>query len=461
MGEVIERTGELIRDPEAWSDAFDEVPVEDRLDFLVETFKYPLDDEFLQAVDMGGILIDLEPAVLPQPFADLVRTIRDRAPALHGREIPYLEGSVLAWELFCREGHRLEKTCQYLLQVAATHPSWFLRAFRWLKFYGEITLGEALAKQAFEWMHSAVDLIGEPERELADFLLIHHAQSVYRAVREKREPDLASMQALEEQVYGGTSHYLAEGILDYWGGSAAPDPVDWNVPSERDAAFAKISWSFVADVYDRFDIPFVIGFAIIDGFLGMLRRRSSFEPENFFLLTEEMTSSSGEALLEPFDRDAAITAATIWGIPYVAEFLVGSGWIDETTETSLLEVTRTLQAGFMRQNAANLWRYDFVHRWRSADNMDPQSATEEACQFERSAFDVGLRKEYMQEIEKMSWFQKQWFEEITRRSRGTKARDEAALSLGRGENRPSQAQRALRPKKNSKKKVKPRKKHKR
>lgn len=137
MGEVIERTGELIRDPEAWSDAFDEVPVEDRLDFLVETFKYPLDDEFLQAVDMGGILIDLEPAVLPQPFADLVRTIRDRAPALHGREIPYLEGSVLAWELFCREGHRLEKTCQYLLQVAATHPSWFLRAFRWLKFYGE------------------------------------------------------------------------------------------------------------------------------------------------------------------------------------------------------------------------------------------------------------------------------------------------------------------------------------
>lgn len=389
---------ELVRDPDRWVDHLDELSMVEQLEFIRDSFAYPLDNAFLDEVDMGSILSNLEPGVLPERLVSLVYLIRERAPAFHATEMAYLEEPVLAWQLFRNDHQGLDQTLGYFPQIAVDDARIFLYALRLLMFYGQIARCEQLATEIFsapEYDPSDIDDI--VQQELHQLLIVARCQGIYETIRSGGEPDLQSLRALEDRSLSRNPEHLADSLVKLLTvPRASTDSVDWQSQSDRDEIFQRLSWGFAVDQLDRLALPFPISIAMIDGFLKILRNRPRFAPDHFFRPTIIDCEVYFELLSDlPFAYDSSLVAVIIWGMPYVATYLHQSGWIDPPTEAYLFDLSQSLKISFAENHRrGELWAYDFVHRWTPLTALESSAVREEIEQFAASATDLAPREAY-------------------------------------------------------------------
>jgi hypothetical protein len=259
-----------------------------------------------------------------------------------------------------------------------------------------------MAKTGFEAMHAATNLLGQPELALAYVLVMHQAQTIYEAWKAGEDPDLAAMRTLETRVFERHSDFLADRLIPFWTEPFTPPPTrDWSSSTTSASHRLRLLCRFLADLYERTHLPFMVGFSVADGFLGMLSAREHVNPQQFFRFSNRFADEIDTTAIRPYfgtrTSDPSFTAATIWGIPYMADFLRRTSWIDGDTETHLIALSTAFKNQFIAINELALWEYDFVHRWPLAPGLDPEVAFREQEFFKDSVSNEAIRQRYIEE----------------------------------------------------------------
>ena len=382
MGEenlVTAVTADLIANVEDWYDTYSTLSPTDRCDFIDQTLDYPLTEDFLEETEMSLLIAGLEDTVGPAAMVRLVDKLRRVLPEFHLKEVPYLEDTMLVWGLFHDDPEQIDTAAAYFRKNPVQFVDHFLMTFRWLCLYQKRDIALQQAEVGFPMIQASHDILPGAEDDLGQFLIFDQCERLYDQISSGQSPDPAPLAELEHQLYGDNAVDVGARaiplLLDPT--RLAPSP-DWRKADRRPAVLRDLHWVFLRHQRDAKGFSFATSTYIWDSVFRLLEGRQYIKPDAYFYPTEqELDQYLGSyAQFLSLERDWAFI--TLWGIPYVADFLKNHGWMTTDEHTHCLSLADHLKATLIEASRPDLWKYAFVHRWTPPDSADPDVWVKEA-----------------------------------------------------------------------------------
>lgn len=376
-------TDHLLKDADAWEERCEALASEDQLQFVEETFDHPLRHELWDVV--GDALVELELSVSPIKFAALVEKIRLAAPEFHRHQLPDLEDGIVALALFHDDIPAVQKSVAYYVSDPVEYVDKYCRVFRWICLYKDNDVARTMAEVGFPALRLSPDIMPGVERELGNFLLLEQYESLYARHQNGSPPDLETIANLQRQLYDDVSPDLEEFSRPLFAEKLGPAPViDWGSDSDRLTMRQELYWHFLRYARDRYHIPFTAATFVWENYAECLESREHIKPEGYFIPTVDEVTAFLVRHVDLFSSHEELTVATVWGLPYVADFLRDAERIGPSEHQRLIEVANDLKSRVIARNTGALWRYDFVHRWTPPARADLDRFAEEAKMFAES-----------------------------------------------------------------------------
>lgn len=365
-------TPDLITHVDNWLDTYSTLSPADRCDFINQTLDYPLTEDFLEDTEMSILIAELEDTAGPTAVVPLVEKLRRACPAFHLQELGYVEDIMLAWGLFHDDPDQIATAAGYFRKDPVKFVTNFLMTFRWLCLYQKRDIAIEQAKTGYPLIHASPDIIHGVESDLSEFLILDQCEGLYDQISCGESPNAASLAELEHELYGDEAVDFGSQVIPLLSDPNWPQPTsDWRNKERRPAVLNDLFWFFLRDQREAKNLPFTTSSYIWDGLFRLLEGRQDIQPDTYFYPTEEELLQYLSAYSGFLSSEQDKAFATLWGIPYVADFLKNHGWMTTEEHAHLISLTEHSKSMLIEGYQSDLWRYDFVHRWTPPDSADP------------------------------------------------------------------------------------------
>ena len=371
-------TADLIARVDDWLDIYTNLSAGDRCDFIDQTLDYPLTEDFLEDTEMSILIAELEDRAGPAAMVRLVEKLRHVLPEFHFQETSYVEDTMLAWGLFHDDPEQISTAAAYLRKDPVQFASPFLMTFRWLCLYQKRDFAAEQAKTGFSPIHTSPEISPGVANILADFLIYDKCERLYDQISSGESPDAASLSELEDQLYGDDAMDLEERVIPVLSSPTWPQPIsEWRDKHQRSAALEDLRWVFLRYQRDTKKFPFTTSSFIWNSVLRFFEDGQSTQRDTYFYPTEQKLHQYLGSYTRFLSNQQDWAFTTVWGIPYVVDFLKTLGWMTPEEHAHCLSLAEHAKSLLIDGYAFDLWQYDFVHRWTPPDSVDPDGWAKE------------------------------------------------------------------------------------
>jgi len=370
---------DLLNDSDAWYEALLALPYEEQFQFIEETFELPVTDAFVSECGMDDLLSTLRSYVVPARFAALVEKIREVCPTFHRKDAFYEEPHVLGFALFHDDTNAVQKSLAYYMADPGRDLDRYLQACRWCVLYQKIDLAKELAETGMKKLSWPSDELPDLLQPLKDILVFDQWQAVYDQVQNGGPLDLGAI----DEFYQGHGFTLDSDAITrvLFPDTATPN---WIEPDADDKLRDGL-WRFLGYAHQRYQMSFPLAALLWTNFAECLESREDAPTyERFFVPSVDEVIRFLDRFQMFLVKAEEMISATIWSLPYLADFLRTVGWIEDQSHQQWIERAKELKAAFIESEPAGLWRHDFVHRWTPPATESPDHFAEEAQLFAES-----------------------------------------------------------------------------
>lgn len=381
---MIPVTDALAQDSDAWYEAYDPLPVADKVTFIRDTLDLALTDEFLEETEFSILISELEAAAGPIAIAPLIEKVRDRLPAFHHREAQYLEDIMVIQGLFLRDLKKAAMAAAYFREDPARFADYYLTTFRFLVLYGAHDIARTQAEVGLLPIRTSDALIVGAEEDLAQFLLLDYAQALYARQSPDEPRDAAAFVAEYRRLWPHGTDADAGSLFQCLSfPTVEPNPT-WRDDLKSQASMrSTLFWSFLIEMYEQRHMPFAVAASIWNTVWRFLQRHQGPATTVCFPTEAELGRHLTQltSIVSTHDDDAF---TLLWGLPYVANFLKHQGFTSDAEHVHLKSLAKTFQTRLIQALPHDLWQYDYVHRWGPPEGTDLKAWDEETRQFQES-----------------------------------------------------------------------------
>jgi hypothetical protein len=327
----------------------------------------------------------------------LTTQFQQNQPELYAQEYAYFERFLIEYYLYTGE---LEQVKASLVRFAANpgqEIDEMLQVLDLLKFYNATEIATDLCRATYHLVENSPDVIGGTEAELGNIIAIDSLEKAYQKIKIGASVNWEELKA-QAREYG----YAPD---DGWLATIEPDlsqelQVDqqffqaFKKQQSRQRIYGRLSLAFYKYMADEKQVSFICSQGIwetIFKFLinhRQLKAKQLAHPDRLFGFSQrELERFLAHQIGSFFCLGQAACFATLWGIPYLYQFLAGkqiiSPEIHQQAIASATELKKQLMAGI-----SPLWKFDFIHRWLPDDSVSQADWQSEAQQFAASSEQV-------------------------------------------------------------------------
>jgi len=380
----------IYNDVDDWNEQFNDKSNEGRYDLVISTLKAPLTDSFIEEIDLGGILVEmlgiLEKEKQFDKLLNLINVCISFQPALYKKVHFYFDEFLVNWHLFHQEKEKLTEPLNRFKENPVQGIDNMLLALKNLLFYGHTDLAVYLAEKTFEPVEKSPELIGGSGYQLAvamyyNYLEQHYIQ--YLDTHEfNREQFEQKINTLKFEFAPGTMDLIEKAII---GGQDIAGLFHQEFFRDRHGCMLFISGHFLKYMYHKKQMSFACSGVLWDGLSNYWGKHTDDEtthPDTFFSLDSDTFDKYLVNVMGGFlSFNKAEALALLWGASYVYDFLVSTNLIKEHVYKEAVTNIRSLKARILRVFKNDLWKFNFVHRWKPQEGI-----TKEELQAEEQIF---------------------------------------------------------------------------
>ena len=327
---------------------------------------------------------ELEAVAGPIAIAPIIEKIRDRLPAFHHREIQYLEDIMVIQGLFLRDLEKTAVAAAYFREDPERFVDYYLTTFRFLVLYGSHDIARTQAEAGLLPLRTSDALLAGAEEDLAQFLLLDHAQTLY-VRRSADEPlDAAAFAKEYRRLWPHATDADADSLFQRMANPMLEPNPGWRDDLQSQASMrSALFWSFLIEMYEQRHMAFAVAAALWSTVWHFLQRHQD-STNSVWLPTEAALDrhlTQLTSILSTHDDDAF---TLLWGLPYVANFLHDRGFTRDDEHVYLKSLAKTFQVSLIQAMPHDLWQFDYVHRWDPPEGTDLAEWDEEIHQFQES-----------------------------------------------------------------------------
>jgi hypothetical protein len=387
-----------MKPPNEWKSQFYSKSWKEQYDLILETINDEnLTDEFILELEFPMILLELLHELRSSNYNDemynLICEIKTKKCDFYKEYYDVFDDLLVDYYFLKGYDEKIIEGFKNFVEEPTIGIDQFINKFDKLIFYGYTEVAVNISLQVYAKLNNSQEIIKGVEDEFSNVFFTNNLQKTYKSIKnnapidsQKLNEELALCElGLSEDNFNELLEALAENSIAIH---------EFNIVLKKSASNATktLSMEFFKYMLDEKELDFVVSSKIWAEFMRFL----SIRKVKYKLANEYFTFSDkefGSYLLQYFDLQWMDTCelgfATIWGIPYIYDFLYLNELITEQTYKTSIENINKVKIKFMENSEEKLWQYNFVHKWNK-----PESVTEEEFEEEKRRFgeSVNIKK---------------------------------------------------------------------
>jgi hypothetical protein len=391
----------LLPDPEQWYSDYEAASPLQRHQMLHSLIEQPLSPEFLQINDLGDILLEMQDELvnhnlLPETLA-LISKCQEYQPELYAQEYPYFDQFLVQYYLYTSELEKVQASLVRFKENPGAGIDQMFQILDWLQFYNATEIATDLCRATYASVENSPEVIGGTEAELAGVILMDLMDSAYQKIKEGQAVDWNQFLA-EVKKYGfeADEKWIEEIHRDLKEDMEVNQQFfqDFKKQQSRRKILRSLSVEFNKYMANKKQVRFICSQGIWENVMEFLvghrelKKKQLAHPDSLFGFAQNQLDRFVAQKIGGFlSLGQSAGFATLWGIPYLYDFLSAKQIIRpeiyQRALTSVTELKKQLISGFPQ-----LWQFDFVHRWLPPDSISQAGWDEEVQQFTASKEEV-------------------------------------------------------------------------
>ena len=331
------------QDPQVWLEQYEESAIKDRYQMLMEILQEPLTKEWLKEIDWADILLQMSDEIqscnLHQEMLAFVRLIREQQPKFYRQEFSFYDRFVVQYALHTKDNNLLETGLAHFAKYPGRDLDNFFAVIDLLIFYEQTDRAIELAETTYPKILSDRDLDNGLAEELAWLIITQELEQIYRQQQQGDPPDWQ-----EYQFQSGNYDFDVPPEWQKGAQEAIKQGLDLDLDEFlslfkrnkfQSQAFLALSIAFYIYMSSNYQMSFCCAQRIWSNICSFwdtreLKAKQQTNPNTFFGFTQpELEQHLTEKIFNPFSLKQAEGFATLWGLPYLYEFLLDAGIIRE------------------------------------------------------------------------------------------------------------------------------------
>ena len=247
-----------------------------------------------------------------------------------------------------------------------------------LIFYDQPEIAVDLCKSAYNAVKKSSKIIGDAEDDLGWIIANHLMDQAYQQQQRGEAIDWKKIKSeLKKYDYADNQEWLEDVQSTFATGFDLEQFLgQYKQKKLHSKSFYTLSTAFYIYMKEEKQMSFVCSQGIWESifyFLGdrELNFKQASNPNTFFAFDKKsLDKYLAQKIYGFLSLRHAQGFATLWGIPYLYDFLLSKGVIREQVYRKIIKITNQLKTEVLKSYQDNweLWRYDFVNRWQPDAN---------------------------------------------------------------------------------------------
>jgi len=383
--------------PNAWYEAYKTLTLSpEQAAFLLDTLRQPLSKEDFDKSDLGGVLIEFvgnwfEQEKCFEDALDFLHQFEQLQPLLYAGELHFYASYIMDYYCFVGQAERAEPVIRFFREHPNQDIDFFLPIQEAVWYWLRQDWGIPLAAETYRPVQEHGGYFGYPEKEMAMTMHVSSLQTAYQQWLSS-----GTLHFEESKKVASDHHFvIADAVWERYA-VALSTPIDTATATSRFETEVRVD--FMAELNLRFLVwmhekgfPFygaqLIWYSLCvyweeshpktkhaNGYFGL--KKQSFEA---YIVGKKN-------LMFPKVKEMG---ATLWGAPFVYDFLGDIKIIEATTRNEALLATEALKQSFFKGFASRAWEVAFVVKaWPKADAIPQDDFDGDIARFEDSFHQV-------------------------------------------------------------------------
>ena len=384
--------------PDEWYEQYEEASVKQQYQMLLDIMQQPLSQDFLEETEMGDLLIAMSDELNSNNLIDeslnLIQLVQQQQPKFYKQEFVYYDKFLVEFYLYTKQQNLVEDALVRFKKYPANNIDQLFVILDLLVFYEQPEIAVDLCKTTYNDTKKSSKVISGTEDELAWLIVTHLMEKAYQKHQQGEDIDWKKIKTeLQKYGYGDNQEWLED--------------IKYIITSEFNLeqflsqlkqkklhrrAFYTLSAAFYVYMRQEKQMSFVCSQEIwetIFDFLGAreLTFKQQANSNTFFTFEKKDLELYLSQKIHGFlSLKQAQGFATLWGIPYLYDFLLSTEVIREQVYRKVIKITNQLKTELLKsyQDSWELWRYDFINRWQPDSNSDSSELARQAQLFNNS-----------------------------------------------------------------------------
>ncbi len=388
-----------LNNPSIWLESYQESAIKDRYQMLMDILQEPLTREWRQEIDWSEILIQMSDEVQScnrhQDMLALVELMREKQSKFYKQEFAFYDRFVVQYALYNQDDDLLQTGLDHFKQYPGRDIEMLFVILDFLVFYEQTEKAIELANTVYPKILSDRDLDSGLAQELAWLVITNDLEQIYNQKQQGNPLNWQQHQFqlqnydfnLEKEWLDRVQNAIEQGF----------DPDNFLSLFKRSKfqpqAFLMLSIAFYSYLQTNYQMSFCCAQRIWSNICSFwdtreLKAKQQTNPNTFFGFAKpELEKYLTQKIFNPFSLKQAEGFATLWGLPYLYEFLLDQGIIREPIYKKAIAIVEGLKTELLAsyKNSCELWRYDFVNRWPT-----DRATTDQLAQAKREKFQASF-----------------------------------------------------------------------
>ena len=384
--------------PDEWYEQYEKSSVKQQYQMLLDIMQQPLSQDFLEETDMGDLLITMSDELNSNNLIDeslnLIQLVQQQQPKFYKQEFVYYDKFLVEFYLYTKQQNLVEDALVRFKKYPTNNIDELFVILDLLIFYEQPEIAVDLCKSIYNAVKRSSKVISGTEDELAWIIVTNLMDEAYQQQQQGEDIDWKKFQTeLKRYDYDENQEWLEDTksiITTEFNLEQFLSQLKQKKLHRR--AFYTLSTAFYIYMRQEKQMSFVCSQGIwetIFDFLGdrELNLKQQSNPNTFFSFEKKDLEPYISQKIHGFlSLKQAQGFATLWGIPYLYDFLLSTEVIREQVYRKVIKITNQLKTELLKsyQDSWELWRYDFINSWQPDSNSDSSELARQAQLFNNS-----------------------------------------------------------------------------
>ncbi|WP_353601173.1 SEC-C metal-binding domain-containing protein [Clostridium sp. KNHs214] len=405
-----------INNAELWYETYMDLSTKEKDEYIMETLKKSLSEEFVKEIDFVGFIIELFDDFMErkdyEKMFKVYNDIVENNENLINEEFYFIDNKFIDYYLFKQDKEKLNLHLKSFINNPIDSIDYLIPMINKLCCYGYDDVAVDICEKIYFSVKNSNKLFGNVEGELSKFILMYKIQEMYTEIKKENLINQENiLEFLRKYDLDITKHYNM--IVETLKSDMANFEIIKSGEFEYDEKenIQRLELYFCKYMMDEKNISFNVSsdlwYSAIENTVENRKiKNEEYAFDEYFFIDDEKYDEYLGSQFQFLSLDRLGAFKIGYGIHYVYDFLYKYKLISQEAYESSLQIIEEKRKLVLKSMNEESWKYNFVCIWNKADSIDVNDYTAEKDFIEKTFyanidFKKYMPKEYMESFKRI------------------------------------------------------------